>query len=325
MNSDTCSYEEFFSSIKTVLKNYQESPESFTVNRISYMFPKVVQKSYGQEKRTLSQNSKFVNRSVFGMARKLRNQRAFGPILDDVCNFKSIHFNDDQQRYIRVVIQVRINHNEVTRKDGSTLGLFPTEYAHMLTTRDISLQQAIVSLLPQTHVDKVERSEDRAADDFISYGDTIRLLSPPSKISLPDLVLLRYKRLFIKLKATIKPENNREIELPESACWSVVATGNIETTYIEPNNFSLIVTPTPKVIRIEEIKGYIKVLEIYGSGFTPDLVVFVGEYRTDKTLMSCAVPDELVERMTSEKIERLPIFMIKPNGLIYLTNTDYFL
>ncbi|KAF1744407.1 hypothetical protein MXB_3158, partial [Myxobolus squamalis] len=79
-------------------------------------------------------------------------------------------------------------------------------------------------------------------------------------------------------KREIMRESNNEIELPESACWSLVATGNVETIYIEPINYTSSITPVPKVTKIEENNLSTRILEVYGTGFTPDMMIFIGDY-----------------------------------------------
>ncbi|KAF0990870.1 hypothetical protein HZS_4505 [Henneguya salminicola] len=197
-------------------------------------------------------------------------------------------------------------------------------------------------------VETDRKLHERNTNEFIAYGDTIRLICPKTNLALPNLVQydIFYLRSFIRLKVIvlfvyqmkishncieyeffrslmqialaiqgeentflciendeikkreIAPETNREIELPESACWSVVATGNFETNYIEPSGFSAPVTPTPKVIKIE--------------------------FR-DKNYIYATVSENLLYEMNVSRIPKLPIFIVKSNGVVYKTSAEYYL
>lgn len=60
-----------------------------------------------------------------------------------------------------------------------------------------------LSKFPLTVVDKDEKTDDKQLKEFISYGDTVQLISLNTKLSLPDLVFIYNNRSYIKLKVIV--------------------------------------------------------------------------------------------------------------------------
>ncbi|XP_065901277.1 recombining binding protein suppressor of hairless-like isoform X2 [Dysidea avara] len=206
-------------------------------------------------------------------------------------------------------------------------------------------------------------------DGYISYGSAVKLVCCTTGLSLPKLIIRKVEKqsvvldadenisqlhkvaLYLKgtermylclsqdkimqFQATVCPnEEHREL-INDGASWTIISTDKAVYTFCEAMGpVDIPVTPIPVADSIRETSNHdnIRLVELLGEDFSPELTVWFGDVPAVTTAYRCEecivaeVPDITNFKKNwcrVEKAYRVPVLLVRDDGVIYRTGLKY--